>query len=93
MPTGIYRAGILSEEEVPQKDIDFWCSICQFPIGKEKCTEKVDIQRCWNEIGVRANAWHLLHECPFHHQDRVCICNDFKNIQEAFAAAGLKYKE
>lgn len=93
MGTGIYREGILGKKEVPQRDIDFWCALCQFPIGKEKCTEKVDIQRCWNEIGSVAGVWHRLHECPFTHKGQKCRCNDFKNMKEAFAAVGLKYME
>ena len=92
MGTGIYRVGILGEEEVPQKDIDFWCSLCQFPPDGVKCQTRESIQQCWNEIGAVASVWHLLHECPFTHVGQKCRCNDFKTSQEAFASVGLVYQ-
>ena len=93
MATGVYRAGILGEEEVPQKDIDFWCGLCQFPIASDgKCQAKAQIQQCWNEIGAVASVWHRLHECPFTHVVQKCRCNDFKTLQEAFASVGLVYQ-
>ena len=93
MGTGIFRKGILGEEQVPQKDIDFWCSQCQFPLEGVKCQTLENIQRCWNEAGSVAGVWHLLHECPFAHVGQKCRCNDFKTHQEAYASVGLVYRE
>ena len=92
MGTGIYHEvipGIL--EEVKQENIDFWCSQCQFPLDYIKCQTMESIQQCWNEIGTKAGAWHLIHECPFTHVGRKCRCNDFKTRQEAFLSVGLVY--
>jgi hypothetical protein len=93
LSTGIFRRNPIRElEEVPQKDIDFWCGQCQFPYGEGKCKDKAFIQRCWDETGAVAHNWHLQHECPFAHQGHRCRCNDFKGMKEAFLAAGLEYK-
>ena len=100
MTTGVYRDNPLGiQEEVPQKDIDFWCNLCQFPtfIANEtgltyKCTEPWQIQRCWDKTGAIAGEWHKQHECPFIHLNQPCRCNDFKSIEEAFKAVGLEYR-
>ena len=92
MGTGIFKDSILGREEISQEDLDYWCWICQFPLAEGGCKDKADIQRCWDETRATGKLWHLLHECPFHHQDRVCICNEFKNMAEAFRVAGLTYK-
>lgn len=93
MGTGIFKDSILGREEIPQRDLDYWCRLCQFPTVEGKCKDMSDIQKCWDETQAKGSLWHLLHECPFHHQDRVCICNEFKNISDAFRAAGLKYNK
>ena len=58
----VYKRNILGErEEVPQKDIDFWCGQCQFPYGLERCKNEVLIQRCWNEpMGIGASSMSIL---------------------------------
>ncbi len=80
-------------EIVPQKDIDFWCDLCQFPTfattGQTKCTESRQIQRCWDADNAIAGEWHKRHECPFIHQGQKCRCNDYASIQKAFEAVGL----
>lgn len=94
MATGIYNMGMFGREEVPQKDIDFWCDMCQFPLNPDsRCTDKDMIQSCWSETGAVAGVWHILHECPFIHQTQECRCNDYKTIREAFKAAGRAYIE
>ncbi len=93
MSTGIFRTNPIGQlEEVPQKDIDFWCSQCQFPLRLGGCSTSELIQQCWDEGGAVAHKWHLQHECPFVHSGQSCRCNDFKNIRSAFRAAGLTYK-
>ena len=94
MGTGIYRRHPLGgTEEVPQKDIDYWCGLCQFPLigGGQGCGTKEAIQQCWNESGAVAGEWHKQHECPFINLGQECHCNDFKTIEEAFKVAGIKY--
>lgn len=100
--TEIFRRNVLGElEEVPQRDIDYWCGQCQFPYGLERCRDKALIQRCWLELQAiaatlkqpsEAYIWHLQHECPFVHKGERCRCNDFRAMLAAFEAAGLKYR-
>ena len=93
MTTGIFRFNQIGEcEEIPQKDIDFWCSRCHFPLGPACSFDKALIQQCWDEGSAIAHQWHLQHECPFAHKKEECRCNSFKSIEEAFQSAGLKYK-
>ena len=50
MPTGVFKSNTLGEpEEVEQEHIDYWCGLCQFPLGAggTKCKEKWQIQLCW----------------------------------------------
>ncbi len=91
MSTGIFRRNIVRElEEIPQHQIDYWCQLCQFPLATEgKCTDKAQIQECWDKGSSIGNKWHLQHECPFAHKGEACRCNDFKTINDAFRAAGL----
>ena len=92
MGTGVYHEIIPGmPEELTQPQIDYWCQMCQFPIEKGRCQTKELIQKCWNEVGSIAAVWHRLHECPSVHQNKPCHCNDFKNMKEAFAAAGIYY--
>lgn len=94
MGTGIYHEvvpGIV--EEILQKNIDYWCSLCQFPLDYVRCQTRESIQKCWNDIGSNAGAWHIFHECPFTHVGQQCHCNDFKTRQEAFASVGLVYRD
>ena len=94
MGSGIYHEVVPGiTEEVKQENIDWWCSQCQFPLDHVKCVTRESIQRCWNEIGTNAGAWHLLHECPFTHVELQCICNNFGSRQEAFTSVGLVYQE
>lgn len=94
MGSGIYHEIVPGfVEEVNQSDIKFWCDQCQFPLDYVKCQTRESIQRCWNEIGSKAGAWHLIHECPFTHVNQPCRCNDFKTLQEAFASVDLVYQE
>lgn len=91
MATGIYRDDIINGlEEIPQKDIDFWCGLCQFSLESPECS-KESIQICWDKVGASAGEWHRQHECPFIHLGQSCRCNDFEGIQEAFKATGLEY--
>lgn len=92
MSTGIYKEGVLgNQEEVSQEHIDFWCGLCQFPLGLGKCTKQQHIQQCWDGTNTIAGEWHKQHECPFLHQSQPCHCNDFKTMEEAFKAVGLEY--
>ena len=91
--TGVFKTNIFGVlEEIPQKDIDYWCSLCQFPLAREKCKEKALIQQCWDEGMAIAGKWHLQHECPFVYKGQECRCNDFKTIEDAFRFVGLEYK-
>jgi hypothetical protein len=91
--TGIFKRNILGElEEIPQRHIDYWCQLCQFPLAEGKCKDKALIQRCWDESGAVAGRWHIMHECSFIHKGQECRCNDFTTIEEAFRAAGLEYR-
>ncbi len=93
MSTGIFKHNAFGQlEEVPQEDIEFWCSECQFPYGSKRCQEKRLIQKCWDKSEAIASKWHLQHECPFVHKGEKCHCNNFKTIEKAFKAAGLEYK-
>ena len=93
MSTGIYKRNILGElEEIAQEHINYWCQLCQFPLGLERCRDKALIQKCWDESRSVASKWHIQHECPFIHKGQTCRCNDFKTIEDAFRAAGLEYK-
>ena len=50
MSTGIYKRNILGElEEIAQEHINYWCQLCQFPLGLERCRDKALIQKCWDE--------------------------------------------
>ena len=92
--SGIFQDNIFGERiEIEQSSIDFWCEQCQFSYDSERCKEKSLIQECWDESESIGGKWHLQHECPFVHKGEVCRCNDFKNIKEAFKAAGLEYKK
>lgn len=103
MSTGIFKWNMLGQlEEVEQKYIDHWCGQCQFPYGEGKCQTKELIQRCWFEhqamaatlnVESEAHVWHLQHECPFIHKGLACRCNDFKTVEQAFAALGMEYKK
>jgi len=84
-------------EIVPQKDIDFWCSLCQFPfpVNGQKCKiqllSQFLIQKCWDDTNAIAGEWHKQHECPFIHQGQECKCNYSDSIEKAFEVAGLEY--
>lgn len=92
MGTDIYRHNpIGGAEEVPQKDIDYWCGLCQFPLEAPICKSKEAIQQCWNESGAVAGKWHKQHECPFIHIGEACQCDAFKTIEEAFKATKIGY--
>lgn len=79
--------------EVKQKDIDYWCNQCQFPLvgGNQGCMDNEKaIQQCWNDF-TTAGEWHKQHECPFIHRGLECRCNDFKTIKDAFKSLGIEY--
>ena len=81
MNTKIYRHHpIVGAKEVPRKDIDYWCGLCQFPIEPPKCTSQTAIQQCWSDSDAGAGEWHKRHECPFIHRDQPCRCNDYLHI-------------
>lgn len=103
MGTGIYHRNPIGElEEVKQEHIDYWCGICQYPYGPEKCRDRELIQRCWYElyaiammlkVNSEAHVWHLQHQCPFICKGEKCHCDDYKDIKQAFEAAGISYQE
>ena len=95
-PDPLYRLSH-PDGEVEQKHINAWCDHCQFPYQEPWCLIP-NIQRCWNESygiavtlaeGKQGHIWHLQHECPFVHKGEACRCNDFREIEEAFQAAGV----
>jgi len=88
MTTGIFTQ---FGAEVSQKDIDYWCSSCQFPREDGKCKQTASIRACWSYAS--AGQWHLAHECPFVHIGQKCRCNDFKKRGDAFKECGLTYHE
>lgn len=101
--TGIYKVNVLGQRvEVPQKHIDAWCNLCQFPLESPVCS-KESIQICWDKSGAIAGEWHKQHECPFLHKGiqqklgyiagkpEPCRCDEFFTIEEAFRATGIPY--
>jgi len=93
MGTGIYRRTEVGQlEEIEQECIDGWCRRCQFYYGKEKCKDKILIQRCWDDCMVYPHRFHLQRECPFVHKGEPCRCGDFDTIEAAFEVVGLQYE-
>ena len=91
--TGVFKHSIFGGlEEILQENIDYWCSLCQFPLAEEMCKDKALIQQCWDESQAIAGKWHIQRECPFAHKGQECRCNDFKDIEDAFRFVGQEYK-
>ena len=94
----ITKYNVFGEVEViKQEHIDYWCGLCQFPLGAAgaKCSEEWQIQLCWRLTEAEGGKWHRQHECPFLNKEpkEECRCNDFTTIEEAFKAAGLEYRK
>lgn len=94
--TGVYHFNPIGQrEEVEQRSIDAWCSDCRFSYAGKRCTDKVLIQRCWDESASLAFLWHLRHECPFLYRGKSCRCNEWKPHErnKTFEACSLDYNQ